>query len=423
MCMARTPRVPDRTRNKMVSVPPSGSILLNILTVTVCFVAIFLGLLYYRKDELVLGQYWEYFPLWIDNTVVLSAHYLGIHSIINSSRIIFNNRGMKPHKDDEKLVRIQDTFLHNVPTRVYRPVFLEKNKKAPAIIFIHGGGFIYGGLQSHNGFCYKLARSAGAVVFLLEYRKAPEYIFPTAFNDCYEASIHLVNNAENYTIDPSKIVLMGDSAGGNLAAAVAQYLASLKQTCVQFAFAAQVLIYPTLQFFDFTLPSFQKEASEVIIRKESIARFWSLYINGTDNLVELFLRGNHTRNLRTTRYQGYLQTVDHEVEPASVDPAGTVPECVLKALTDPRACPLLADDLRQNPRTLIVTADHDILRDDGILYGVRLKKDGVKVTHKSYSCQHGFLFFDFESRFSSTEALQGFYDIVSYLKDVFKDAP
>lgn len=92
----------------------------------------------------------------------------------------------------------------------------------------------------------------------------------------------------------------------------------------------------------------------------------------------------------------------------------------MKALTDARACPLLADDLRENPRTLIVTANHDILRDDGILYGVRLKTAGVKVTHNSYSCQHGFLFYDFEN-ICSGEGRQAFYDIVSYLKDVFKD--
>lgn len=72
------------------------------------------------------------------------------------------------------------------------------------------------------------------------YRLAPEYIFPAAFNDCYEASVHLVNNAQNYSIDPSKIVLMGDSAGGNLAAGVAQYVANMKKKCLQFAFAAQV---------------------------------------------------------------------------------------------------------------------------------------------------------------------------------------
>lgn len=150
-----------------------------------------------------------------------------------------------------------------------------------------------------------------------------------------------------------------------------------------------------------------------------MAEFWSLYVSGTSDLTKLFLVGNHSRHLRTTRYQEYLQSVDSDVELGNVDP-DAVPESVWKAVTDPRASPLLADDLRQNPPTLIVTADHDVLRDDGILYGVRLKKAGVKVRHNSYSSKHGFLFFDFKSPFAPVEGQQAFYDIVSYLNDILK---
>ena len=106
----------------------------------------------------------------------------------------------------------------SIPVRVFRP---DENNKLPVIVYFHGGGWVVGGIDTHDIYCRELATHSNAVVVSVDYRLAPEYRFPTAFEDCYSATSWVSENAEQLNIDPNRIAVAGDSAGGNLAATVA----------------------------------------------------------------------------------------------------------------------------------------------------------------------------------------------------------
>lgn len=223
-----------------------------------------------------------------------------------------------------------------VDMRLYTPG--DVDGATPLLVFLHGGGFVYGNLDSHDAVCRYLAEQSGARVLAVDYRRAPEYPFPTAVEDCFAAYAWARAHAAELGIDPERVAVGGDSAGGNLATAVC-----LRARDEQLAQPRlQVLLYPAADF-----------SQELASRTEYGEGFW---------LTERFIDRCRA---------AYLL-------PES-DPA------------DPLLSPLQTKDLAGLAPAYVVTAGFDPLRDEGEAYARRLADDGVTVElHRRAALIHGF---------------------------------
>jgi acetyl esterase len=206
------------------------------------------------------------------------------------------------------------------------------------LVWFHGGGFVLGSIESHDGLCRALAAQAGVVVVSIDYRLAPEHRFPAGVEDAIAATRWVLDLSEELGIDPHALAVGGDSAGGNLAAVVAQ---SLRGGSPPLAF--QLLVYP---------------ATDATCREPSHRLFQDGFVL-TERDIAWFL-------------EQYLP-----------DP---------RLASDPRVSPLFAEDLTGLPPALVVTAGFDPLRDEGRRYAERMRQSGVTVEHiGSEGSLHGFL--------------------------------
>ena len=215
----------------------------------------------------------------------------------------------------------------DVPIRVYRPAGVAP--PAPCILYIHGGGFMTGDLDTNDTIAWGLAEGTGCVVVSTDYRLAPEDPYPAAFDDCYAALCHVAGNARALGIDAGRIGVCGDSAGGNLTAAVS--LAARDRGGPKVA--AQAILYPGLRTAG-TLPSFTTYA-EAPIQSTAATRKYRL---------------------------AYMP-----------DPA---------THGDAYACPLMAEHYGELPPALVHVAEIDAARDEGKLYAERMAAAGVEVTYR-----------------------------------------
>jgi acetyl esterase len=222
-----------------------------------------------------------------------------------------------------------------IPLRIYVP----KGKGPfPVFVTIHGGGWVFGSLNTHDPFCRSIAEEAGVIVVSVDYRLAPEHKFPAGLNDCYAATLWVEKHIRQWGGDPSRLAIGGDSAGGNLTAAVT-LLAKEKKFP---SFKAQVLIYPVIQPC-FDTPSYQKFAEGYLLSREEMKWFWDLYLNRPEDAQ------------------------------------------------NPLASPILAKDLSGLPPALIIQAEFDPLYEEGLAYGKKLQAAHVSVTIKSYPTIHVFV--------------------------------
>jgi acetyl esterase len=241
--------------------------------------------------------------------------------------------------DPEPVYEVTDQLLplagRKIPIRVYRP---RAGQPLPALLYFFGGGWTLGSIETCDAVCRSLANTAGCLVIAVGYRLAPEHRFPAAVEDCHEALVHIAAHAADFGADPARLAVGGDSAGGNLAAAVA--LLTRADPAVELA--GQLLVYPN-----------------------------------TDQLAEdESLRANDDPWLFNHRSVGWYR--DHYL----ADPADAA---------DPLASPLRAPDLTGLPPALVITAEYDPLRDQGEAYAGRLAEAGVEVEVVRYpGMVHGF---------------------------------
>ena len=226
-----------------------------------------------------------------------------------------------------------------VPLRLYRPLGTSETELLPGLLYLHGGGWVLGNLETHDAICCRLANEARCAVVAVDYRLAPEHPFPAALEDCVAAFAHVVREARALGIDAGRIAVGGDSAGGNLAAV----LALMSRDGPLPPLLYQVLLYP---------------AVDLGVSSES-------YGAPTPGM---------TVTPATMRY-----FVDHYVpDPAQRD--------------DWRVSPIRAPSLAGTAPALVVTCGHDPLRDEGRLYAARLEREDVPVTLLHMSDQtHGML--------------------------------
>lgn len=244
---------------------------------------------------------------------------------------------------------IADGF--RLPVRIFSPT---QRKSEEIILFFHGGGWVSGDIESYTGVCADLAKNTGRRVMSVDYRLAPEYPFPCALEDCYRAARELFLHGAVPGMAAGRIILMGDSAGGNLAAAVSLLAADRGE----FRVGRQILLYP-LTYNDHT------EGSP----------FRSVGENGRDFL------------LTAKKIQDYQDLYIRNRED----------------LDSPYFAPLLADRLEGQPKTLLITAEYDPLRDEGEAYGRKLRKYGNEVQLvRIRGALHGF--FSFPSRLAQVRS-------------------
>jgi len=233
---------------------------------------------------------------------------------------------------------------HEIPVRIFYP---ETQTHPDNIIYIHGGGWVIGDIDTYSQACINLANELGRKVLSIDYRRAPEDPYPAGFNDCLQAVQEIIASEE---FANQKWLLVGDSAGGNLAAAVTL---KLKENNKSLPYK-QMLLYPVTYWDHSKNSPFQSV--------ETYGRDYGLTIKKIQEFMEMYAPDKSIRK-------------------------------------SPFIAPLMADDLTNHPATLIITAEYDPLRDEGEAYGKALKKAGneVKVA-RVLETPHGFITYPKEAR-------------------------
>ncbi|XP_072740092.1 arylacetamide deacetylase-like 4 isoform X2 [Ciconia boyciana] len=309
---------------------------------------------------------------------------------------------------DPKLF-IQDLQFNKVPVRVYQPKATSDGRRR----------------DTYEKVCRYISRESESVVVSVQYRLAPEHKYPAAYEDCLNATIHFMKNIEHYGVDPANVIVCGDSAGGNLAAAVSQTLAGRSDLP---RLRAQILIYPGLQALDFNLPSYQQNRGVPLLFRERAAFFALQYLNGDALHMQEVLEGSHIPPDMRLKYKKWVSpdNIPEKFKVRGVKPLrptdfiAEVYETV-KRFCEPNLCPLLAEDaiVHQLPESFILTCEYDVLRDDGLLYKKRLEDNGVRVTW--YHLEDGFhgiiSLYDY-CGFSFPAGKRGLDSVVSFLKSL-----
>lgn len=261
---------------------------------------------------------------------------------VEASRSLANLKAIDPLKIFHRTI---DYKIYNgeyeIPVRIYLP----KEKvmyDLPVLLFFHGGGWVTESIDNYERICARMAAATEHIVVSVDYRLAPEYKFPIGLNDCYEVAKAIFTKRFILNVDPERITIIGDSAGGNLAAAISL----MARDKGEFMPKKQILIYPAVHC-DYSENS----------------PFASVKENGTDYL------------LTAGKMRDYVDLY------ASCE----------EDKQNKYFAPLMETDYSSQPKTLILTAEYDPLRDEGEEYGYRLRKAGNEVEmHRIKDALHGY---------------------------------
>lgn len=246
--------------------------------------------------------------------------------------------------DVEDVAKVEDRVVvgvdgNEIPIRIYWPEgWSDLSEPLPGFVLIHGGGWVMGTLDLYDSLGRSIANAGNCVVASVDYRLAPEHRFPAAAEDSHSATAFVCANAESLGIDPARVIVGGDSAGGNLAVVVC-LIARDRQSC---NLAGQVLVYPIADC-DFETPSYVDNSDGYFLTRASMQWFWDQYASNEER-------------------------------------------------KHPYASPLKADSLENLPPAWVMTAHFDPLRDEGEKLAERLAADGVATHLERFEGQiHGFL--------------------------------
>ena len=249
------------------------------------------------------------------------------------------NMRNRPRVDGPEVAKVEDRTVSwrdaEVPVRIYTPA---GTGPFPILIWCHGGGMVVGDLETADATARHLTVETGCVTISVDYRLAPETKFPGACDDCYAAAVWASDNAASIQGDASRMAVGGDSAGGNLAAVVAQMARDRAHPDLAF----QLLVYP-MTSLDFETPSYVDNADGYLLTRDSMKWYWDQYLGASDD-------PNH-----------------------------------------PYAVPSKARSFQNLPPALVITAEFDPLRDEGEAYAKNLEAAGVPTTCTRYDGMiHGF---------------------------------
>lgn len=245
------------------------------------------------------------------------------------------SKAPRPDVNLDQLSKVEDFMItvsrdEEIKCRVYIP---KGEGPFPLFIYFHGGGWVLGDIESTDASCQMLANSTDSIVVSVNYRLAPEYKFPTPVEDAYAALEWVYKKGTSFNGDVSRLVVGGDSVGGNLATVVTMMARDKKGLDI----TAQVLLYPPTNL-EFNTESHQIFAKGFGLDREQLIWFRDHYLRNEEDRCNVY------------------------------------------------ASPLVAEDLSGLPPAIVITAENDVLRDEGMAYAERLKKFGVQV---EYACEPG----------------------------------
>ena len=261
--------------------------------------------------------------------------------IASMTAVELRNRMQLGDMPVEDVARTEDRVIAGpdgteLPIRIYWAEVT--NEARPVVVFFHGGGWVIGGIDSHDGQVREMVNRTGMVFVSVDYRLAPEAKFPAAAEDCYAATQWVAQNAADIGADAARLGVAGDSAGGNLAAVVAQMARDRGGPAI----AHQLLVYPCCDMDSNAWPSQTENGFDYFLTKESMDWF----------------------------YDQYADVADRD---------------------NPYASPIKADSLSGLPPACVITAEYDPLRDEGEAYGAALQEAGVACeVHRYDGMFHGF---------------------------------
>lgn len=228
---------------------------------------------------------------------------------------------------------------YDIPVRIFSP---PKDERQDILLFFHGGGWVTGNIDSYTRVCASMAKLTGRRVVSVDYRLAPEYRFPAAPEDCYRVAREIYLDNSLLDVDRNHITLIGDSAGANLAAAVSL----MARDRGEFEVARQILIYPATHYNhtpNSPFASVRDNGTDYLLTSRRICDYMDLYMSGPEDLQ------------------------------------------------NPYFAPLTAQDFSRQPKTLVITAEYDPLRDEGEAYAAKLRESGADVTlYRMADGLHGF---------------------------------
>ena len=257
---------------------------------------------------------------------------------VEESRALYEHWAREDFGAVDEVHHVEDRDAEGVRVRIYRPT--PTSEPSTALVYLHGGGWVVGSIDTHDGITRGLARRAGCVVVSVGYRLSPEHPYPAPLQDAWTATRWVLEHAEELGLDPDRIGVGGDSAGGTLAAVVAR-----KGRDAGMPLAAQLLIYPVTSSRTDT-PSYSLFQSGYGLTRAAMQWYWRQYIGGADGS------------------------------------------------SDPDISPGALMDLRRLPRAIVVTAEADVLRDEAETYAQRVFLAGNETEGYRYDGMiHGFLRF------------------------------
>ncbi|KAL8198544.1 UNVERIFIED_CONTAM: hypothetical protein K2H54_015576 [Gekko kuhli] len=286
----------------------------------------------------------------------------------------------------------KDLLFDGVPVRVYQPKAPSAGRRKGMVLF-HGGAGMVGTVDFYQDICNRIAKEADVVVVAVSYGLSPEHPYPSQYKQCLAAAIHFMQNAEVFGVDPSQIIIFGDSAGGSFASTIAQQLTKRPDLP---KLRAQALIYSGVQAMDFNLPSYVQNANMPLLGKENAVHFALRYLNKDLALKGDVLKGSHVPEDFRLKYRNWVSAdnIPEEFKRGyrEVPLAPYKPEVYKRCpeMLEETFSSIFAEDhvIKQLPETFIVTCEYDVFRDDGLLYKKRLEDCGVKV--RWFHAEQGF---------------------------------
>ncbi|KAI9494048.1 alpha/beta hydrolase fold-domain-containing protein [Zychaea mexicana] len=243
-----------------------------------------------------------------------------------------------------------------------------ENTVLPAILYIHGGGWVFGSMKTHGPLVYALAQQTPAAVIFIGYSPSPEAQYPVALEECYAALTWMTDNAQSLYIDPKRIAVGGDSAGGNLTTALCMLCKERGNKTITY----QILYYPVLGT-DFNTPSYIEHKDSNMVARHMMMYVWDAYADPSIRAKEVKAVPRNASN----------------------------------------------EDLKGLPPTLIVTADYDTLKDEGAAYAKQLIAAGVETVPVNYfAVQHGFM-----TTMDKPQTKAALAQTIDLLKKAWNDGP
>ncbi|KAM6174136.1 arylacetamide deacetylase-like 4 [Erethizon dorsatum] len=337
--------------------------------------------------------------------------------------VCFIHDVMSIKKKDPKVV-VTDLRFGTIPVRLFQPKEASCSSRR-GIIFYHGGAALFGSLNLYHNMCIFLAREADSVLLAVGYRKLPDHHYPVVTKDCLNATIHFLKSLKSYGVDPSRVVVCGESAGGWIAVQITQALVGQNDLP---QIRAQVLIYPVIQAVNFQLPSIQQNQNVPFLTWDFLIMCICKYMAIDISWRDAMLKGTFIPPGTWKRYRKWLSSDNipkrfkkKYQEPQFPGPFNEAAYLETKHLLDVENAPILADDeiIAQLPEAFLVSCENDILRDHTLLYKKRLEDQGVPVSW--YHVEDGFhgcvVFFD-KMLFFFPCSLKVLNAVVSYIKDI-----